>query len=268
MKNLKFSVLIPVYHGDKLILFREALESIFNQTLKPDQIVVVVDGPVEEELRDYLEELDQLESLNCLWLDENKGLGEALNQGLKACHYSIVARMDADDCALLNRFEKQIPLMKDFDLISGTLAEFEKDPMVVKSHRTCLDASAIKRWYWLKNPFNHPAVVFRKEFVEKSKGYLHMPFFEDWYLWIRMIRKGARFGNVVEPVVCFRTGDEQIRRRRGVKYMRHEFDFSLRLVQEGYIDPSQFLIKIILSSVFRLLPTKLFRLITMTILRK
>ena len=211
-----FSVLIPVYKNDELEHFRAAIQSINeDQTVKPSQIVISIDGPLPEKLREYLQHLEREPIITCVWSNENNGLGIALNKGLEYCRYDIVARMDSDDVAYPARFEKQLKLIESNDLISSNLAEFSESIEKVESYRKAMTKDLISQKYWLRNPFNHPSVMFRKSAVLSAGGYVHMPFFEDWYLWIRMIAQGARCDNINEPLVYFRSDSRQLNRRRG-----------------------------------------------------
>ncbi|WP_353067131.1 glycosyltransferase [Arcanobacterium hippocoleae] len=133
----KFSVLLPVYIADKPEFFIRAIRSAtIEQTLPPTQIVVVCDGPVHPDIQNFLRKASSDESteligktqLTVIKTPQNRGLSHALNLGLAACKYDTVARADADDISLPNRFEKQIPYFKKgYDLVGSALTEFNID---------------------------------------------------------------------------------------------------------------------------------------------
>ena len=108
-----FSVLLSVYKKEQPAYLRECLDSLFTQTLMPDEIVLVKDGPLTDELDRTIDEYVQLHpELKVVALPQNRGLGCALNEGLKHCSFSLVARMDTDDIAKPERFEKQIRVFR------------------------------------------------------------------------------------------------------------------------------------------------------------
>jgi len=264
-----FSVLVPVYKNDELGHFKSAIKSIYeDQTVKPSQIVISIDGPLPEELREYVQHLEREPIFTCVWSAHNNGLGIALNKGLEQCRYDIVARMDSDDVAYPTRFEKQLVLIESNDLVSSNLAEFSDSIDKVESHRKAMTKDLISQKYWLRNPFNHPSVMFRKSSVLSAGGYVHMPFFEDWYLWIRMIAQGARCDNINEPLVYFRSDSRQLNRRRGLTYLKHEIHFVMILKRQKYISSIQLYTRVAISIIFRLLPMRVFKFITKVLLRK
>lgn len=264
-----FSVLIPVYKNDELRHFKAAIKSIHeDQTVKPSQIVISIDGPLPEKLKEYVQHLEREPIFTCVRSAHNNGLGIALNKGLEQCKYDIVARMDSDDVAYPTRFEKQLKLIESNDLISSNLAEFSESVDKVESYRKAMTKELITKKYWLRNPFNHPSVMFCKSAVLSAGGYIHMPFFEDWYLWIRMIAQGARCDNINEPLVYFRSDSRQLNRRRGLTYLKHEIHFVRTLKRQKYISSIQLFIRVTISIVFRLLPIRVFKFITKVLLRK
>lgn len=269
MEKIDFSVLIPVYFNDNLNDFKLALESVwYNQTLKPSQIIISVDGPLTLELKNYIKAVESDCIVDVVWNVKNSGITKALNLGLEVAKFDIVARMDADDVAHPERFHKQMPLMLENDLISCSLAEFSKTYIDVESIRTATRKDKIDRVYWLLNPFNHPGVIFRKRVVKEAGGYLEMPLFEDWYLWIRMISIGARCDNINEALVFFRSNMKQLNRRRGIEYYKQEMHFIRTLFKQGYTTYLQFILRVMLISIFRFLPYNAFKYITKNLLRK
>ena len=89
--RMPFSVLLSVYHGDVPDFFREALESIFNQTLLPDELVLVVDGKVPHETREIIKSFEDSHKIKTIWLKENMGHGYARRVGLDKCKYEFIS---------------------------------------------------------------------------------------------------------------------------------------------------------------------------------
>ena len=110
--KVKYSVLISLYYKEKPDYLRKALDSVFNQSLRADEVVLVEDGKLMPELDSVINEYSQKYSeLKVVSYEKNQGLGYALNYGIQFCKYDIIARMDADDIAKPDRFEKQIKIL-------------------------------------------------------------------------------------------------------------------------------------------------------------
>jgi glycosyltransferase involved in cell wall biosynthesis len=118
-----FSLLLPVYAGDQAgALDAALLSATAGQTLPPSQVVLVQDGPVDAALAGVLDQWAQQPEVTLVRLPENRGIAAALNAGLTACRYGIVARLDADDVALPDRFAAQVPLVAGgLDVVGGAL---------------------------------------------------------------------------------------------------------------------------------------------------
>ena len=118
-----FSVLLSLYHKESPLFLRQSLTSIFTQTLLPIEVVLVEDGPLTDELYVIIEESTiRHPELKVVSLPSNQGLGKALNEGLKHCSYDLVARMDTDDIAKPDRFEKQMAVFlehPEIDVVGG-----------------------------------------------------------------------------------------------------------------------------------------------------
>ncbi len=225
----KFSVLMSVYRNDKPEFVRRAVESVTTeQTYKPDEVVLVVDGPVPEGLSSLIKGYENAPNsiFNVIWLPENKGLGNALRVGVEAARNEIIARMDSDDVSAPDRFEKQILYMEqhpDCDLLGGQISEFinEESNIVGRRIVPCKHEEILM---WLKGrcPFNHVSVTALRSRVIAVGNYLDWHFNEDYYLWIRMAEAGYRFSNLPDTLVNVRVGVDMYRRRGGWKYFKSE----------------------------------------------
>ena len=261
----KFSVLISIYYKEKTEYFNRAMQSIWDeQRVKPDEIVLVQDGELTEELYSFIDECKSKlgEVLKIIPLKQNVGLGDALNEGIKHCRYELIARMDTDDIALPDRFEKQLKAFKnsDIDICSSWVSEFDYDEKEIVSYRKIPENhDEIVHYFKMRNGINHPAVMYKKLLVEKAGGYKKMMWFEDYYLWARMILNGAKFYNIQEPLVNMRAGYRQLERRGGLKYAIEEFKFLYRLKEIGFVSTIQFIKSVMIRFVARILPKSLLK---------
>ena len=225
---IPFTVCICVYHRDNYKYFKEAVESVTTrQIVKPNEVVIVVDGPIYGSLKEIVEAYEKDKDLfKVIWLPENRGLGNALHLGVEEAGYNYIARMDSDDIADPNRFEKQIQYLKEnpsCDIIGGQIAEFIDDATNIVGKRTVpIENSDIYCYLKSRCPFNHMTVVFKKDAVLKVGNYLDWHFNEDYYLWIRMAEAGCKFANLPDTLVNVRVGKDMYRRRGGWKYFKSE----------------------------------------------
>ncbi len=242
---MQFSVLMSVYKGDKPDEVAHAINSVLNQTVRADQIVLVLDGPVSEELRQLVYQYaDSEKAIEVFPLEQNVGLGRALSIGLTYCKYEYVARMDSDDYSLPDRFEKQIAFLKahpEIDVLGGQIAEYDsamKNELAVRTVPLTSDDIAEKMK--ARNGMNHVTVMYKKSAVLSSGNYQHCPYFEDYYLWCRMIKGGYKFHNLDSVLVNVRTGDGMYQRRGGKAYNEAIISFQKKILKLGVINKHQY----------------------------
>jgi hypothetical protein len=258
----KFSLLMSVWRGDDPAFLDAAFRSaVHDQTRRPDDVVLVQDGPVPPPLETAIADLIGSSPVptTLLALDANVGLGVALDQGMSQCAHDIVARMDADDIALPHRFAVQVPLVEaGVDLLGSSLLEFGDDPSDIVGRRVPpIDPESIARYARFHQPFNHPTVVYRRSAVEAAGGYRHLALMEDYLLFAKMIAQGARVANVEEPLVLYRVGAGAYARRGGVILLRSEWRLQRRLLDLGFTSRPQFIRNVVVRGGYRLVPERL-----------
>ena len=267
-----FSVLMSVYKKEQAGYLAEAMESVFNQSLVPDEVVLMEDGPLTDELEQTISELKKRHPQIVTYsFAENVQLGRALAKGVELCSHELIARMDTDDIAKPDRFEKQLAIFEkysDIDVVGAWIDEFEDDISEVKSVRKLPELpDDIRQFAKRRNPINHPVVMFRKSAVLAAGGYRHFPLFEDYYLWIRMLMNGAKFYNIQESLLYFRFSPEMFKRRGGWKYMINELHFLQMMRQMHFISFSQFMQNLFVRFSIRLIPNSLRAIIYTKLIR-
>lgn len=222
----EYSFLMSVYKKEHPEFLEQSIESMLVQTIIPDQIVIVKDGPLTNELDEVINKFDAKfpELFNIVVLEKNMGLGKALNEGLKACRNELVARMDSDDLCKNNRCELQLQKFQenaDLSIVGTAVDEFDLDINKINATKTALETdNEIKKYMRSRNPMNHPTVMFKKSDVEKVGGYQDMHFNEDYYLWVRMALANMLFANINESLVLMRVTIDTYGRRGGYKYYK------------------------------------------------
>ncbi len=222
----KISVLMSVYKNDKPEWIELSVKSVVDQTVKPDEILLIVDGPVSDEIKNKINELEkEIKILKVNALEQNIGLGNVLKMGLPMTKNDIVARMDADDISKPDRFEKQLNYMieNDLDIVGSYIEEFSVDSNKIDSIREVpITMKDVEGYIKSRNPFNHMTVMMKKQKALEAGGYLDMHYCEDYYLWCRMFLSGAKMGNIPESLVLARMNADTFRRRGGMKYFKSQ----------------------------------------------
>lgn len=255
----KFSVLISIYYKESPQYFREALDSIFAQTLLPTEIVLVKDGPLTPELDAVISEYSARYPIFKIVVNEtNQGLGLALAKGLLACSNEYIARMDTDDLMSPTRFEKEIKKLDEgYDVVGCWTKIFEgsiSNVLCIRKRPEFHDD--IVRLAKRRSPINHAGAVFRKSAVLKAGNYQHCLLFEDYHLWVRMILNGARFYNIPEPLYFFRHSSNVVKRRGGFQYMITELKTMVYFYRIGFYSFSDLVINSSIRCCVRMMPSK------------
>ena len=223
-----YSVLLSVYCKEKPNFLAQSLDSMFNQSVAPEEVVIVEDGPLTEGLYSVLNKYSEMypDSFKRAVNQTNMGLGKALNRGLAVCKNELIARMDTDDISKPERCEKQLQMFlenPDLDVVGTNIAEFIDNSKVVCSVREVPSVhEEICEFLKKRCPFNHMTVMFKKASVISAGGYLDWHFNEDYYLWVRMFLNGSCFANINENLVSVRVGKDMFARRGGYKYYKSE----------------------------------------------
>ena len=271
--SANYSVLMSVYYKEKPENLKEAMNSIWNQSVKTDDFVLVCDGKLTKELDQVIEEMVQNhKELNVVQLKENVGLGKALNLGLKYCKHELVARMDSDDISRHDRCERQIRVFEvnpEISICSGTVEEFTNDITVINARRVLPENnSEIVEFAKKRNPFNHPCVMYKKSEVEKAGGYRDFYLLEDYYLWIRMIQSGCVGYNIQEPLLWMRGGADMYKRRAGLKYGISQVKLFWYMRKTNFIGYYGFIKSAVQRMIVSLVPNKLRQNVFKLFLRK
>lgn len=240
MNSSGFSVCMSVYKNDNADDFANAVKSVYNQTCRPNEIVIVVDGPVSEVLEDTIESLEEsLKILKVIRLENNMGHAIARQAGLEAASNELCAIMDADDLSVSYRFERQLKVFEehpDISVVGGLINEFIGYPTNAVGTRVVPELDEdIKAYLKSRCPMNLVTVMFKKSAVMAVGGYRDWYCEEDYFLWIRLAMARFKFYNIQENLVNVRVGEEMYRRRGGKKYFHSEARLQKYMFDHGLI---------------------------------
>lgn len=271
----KYSVLMSVYAKDHPDYLRLAIESMLNQTVKPEQYVIVEDGPLTVELNEVIDGYKETQSelFTVVKISQNKGLSNALNVGLKECRNELIARMDADDISLPKRCEKELSFFRQYlqlDICGCNIAEFYDNPDEIQAYRIVpAKYEDIKKFLRKRTPFNHPTVMYKKSRVLESGGYsTDILRKQDYDLFSRMITNGSYVRNVEEVLFLFRANENNYARRKSKATLKNAFRVYWRHYKRGGCSLIDFTIMLGGEILFFCMPIKVMKLLSDRLLRK
>lgn len=272
----KYSVLMPLWYKEDMNNLKSSLLSIVNQTVKPDEVVMIKDHRISKEMQDLIDGVFDKSGVEInIYEDyslDKKGLSSILNFGVQKCRNSLIARMDTDDIADDSRCEAEL---KEFEndselaLVGTWVYEFDDDPEDIKAlHSVPTGMAEIKRRMKYTNPFNHPTVMFRKEIILACGNYdknLHKN--EDYDLWYRVVSGGYRCKNINKPMLKFRRGEMFNKRRKNREQHLGKIELKKRMLKDGYMTRFEYVVSYTMEKMYFFMPTCMRRM-AFKILRK
>lgn len=251
----EFSVCMSVYKNDLPSDFMVAVRSIYNgQTVKPNEIILVIDGPISDDLSNAIKTLqEEIHVLKVIPLERNMGHAIARQTGLDSASNNLVAVMDADDIAISTRFEKQLLAFEkhpDVSVVGGVINEFIESPSNIVGTRICPENdNEIKEYLKSRCPMNLVTVMFKKDDILTVGGYQDWYCEEDYYLWVRLTINNYKFYNIQENLVDVRVGKEMYQRRGGYRYFVSEKKLQRYMFKHNLISFPRYLYNVIIRFV-------------------
>lgn len=273
-KYPKYSVLMSVYYKEKPNWLDLSINSMMNQTVMPDEFVLVEDGPLTKELEiiinKYVKKYPKI--FNVIKIEKNGGLGPALKFGIENCKNEYIARMDSDDYSVSTRVEKQFEIYlkhPDLGLVGSNVDEFNGDISNISCHVILPEKhDDIYKFSKKRCPFRHPTLLYKKSAVLKADNYRKFYLCEDYDLYVRMLTTGCKCYNIQEPLVLMRVGKDFYKRRGGWKYMKTILKFKNEQLKTGYFTLFDYLRSTIPHIIVCLIPNSLRDWIYRNLLRK
>jgi len=262
--NSVFSVIMSVYAKDKPEYFETAMLSVIDQTLKPNEIVVVKDGPIDWDVNSIVNKLCQKYKSKCkiLSLEKNSGPGAARQYAAEHTANELIAIMDSDDISVPTRFEDQVNEFNqhpELDAIGGLIAEFTGDNPVLSEIKRVVPEmhKEIFEMGKYRNPMNNATVMFKKNSLLKVGGYKSIRGTEDHELFVRMMMGGQQFYNIQKILVKVRVGTDMYKRRGGVNFIKSDLSLLNTMYKTRYIKISQYIVNLVLRFILRAMPNTL-----------
>ncbi len=271
MEKIKVSILMSIYYKEKAEYFRKSLDSILEQTYLPDEIVLVKDGPLAEELEEVIQGYKNKINMKIVSLKRNIGLGLALREGVLNCSNEIIIRMDTDDIMHPKKIFEQIKIFtekKDLILVGTNGYDFNKDKNDIISERILPEKNKeILKFSKRRCPFIHAGIGFKKSYAIKVGNYQNCFWFEDYDLFLRMLKIGEGY-NIQENLLYIRSDFDFYGRRGGILYIKNEIKALTRFYKKGYMNIYYYLTNIIIRLGVRICGNKLRGIIYKNFLRK
>lgn len=255
---MNLSVLISTYHGENPVDVDNCLESTYEQTLPPDEVVIVKDGPLPLELDNTVDKWANRYSdcTKVIAFEENRGTGKALQTGLAECAHDLIAKVDSDDTSIKERFEKQFEYLTNnpsVAAVGGYMKEILPDgeERIREVPESSKDLRSYARY---RSPINHPTSMYRKSAVESVGGYRDLRSMQDYDLWVRLLLSGYNLANIPEVLATSEVSEDWYARRGGIEYAQIEFGLLVDFWKRGFLNNYQFLVNICTKTPIRLSP--------------
>lgn len=275
MQNSKYTVLMSVYYKEKPEYLSLSIESMLNQTVKPDEFIIVKDGPLTTELDEVINNFVTAypKTFNIIVNETNLGLGPALAKGIENSKNELIARMDSDDYVVSTRCERQLEKFREdpkLEMVGSYEAEFVDDiDNVISIHRVPSENDGIERFMHRRCSVLHPTVMYKKSAVLKSGNYQPVLLYEDYDLFARMVLEyHIKSYNIPEPLYYIRTSEDFFKRRGGIKYAKTVLKFKWGQYRKGYMSLMDFCISGLGQAFVCVLPNSLRKSFYMKFLRK
>lgn len=261
-EEFSLSVIMPVHARVSLCDFKIALASVLNQTFPAHEVIVVADGAISTELREYLVGFSAGGSVKLVQSEINRGPGAARNLGAAVAKGSYFVFMDADDRSAPNRFELQIREMKDLrlDAVGAQIAEYEDSFSRYLGHRIVPTDPTVLSWRLkIRSPMNNVTGVVSRQAFEAVGGFPVIFKGEDFVFWARIIKCGFAVTNLPDTLVDVSAGAMMTSRRLSLKTWKADSTFALFLLKEGYLSRFEFLVLYLLQFIRAFTPRGIFR---------
>lgn len=208
-KQPLISVIMPVYNAQDYLRF--AIESILKQTYQNFELIIVNDASTDDSLAIISHYQKQnSDKIKVISLKKNRNCGGDMcaNQGLKHAKGEFVARMDADDIAHLQRFEKQVAFLNDHPevfLVGSNAYVINKQGTIIGEKKEPSTTAAIYKSYCTFHPLIHPACMFRRMVGDVPFTYdINYSANNDYYTFFKLLCKGFKFVNLEEKLLYYR----------------------------------------------------------------
>lgn len=266
---MQYTGLMSVYRSEKVNLLEKSFDSILNQTKLPTEFVLIKDGPLTKKLNNCItnfEKQAQGKNIQVKILENKKnlGLGKSLQRGVKECSCEWIARFDSDDISIATRMEKSMDYVEknhEVKILGGYISEFSGSPdEPVNIRKVPITNQEIKGRINTRNPFNHMSVFFEKEAILNVGNYQDVPYFEDYYLWFRLIKQGYQASNLPEVLVNAHVDNDFYKKRGGSQYLKKELYFQKLVFSKGYISRKRYFMNVVTRGLVRLMPKRALKL--------
>ena len=269
----KYSVLMSVYKNDNVDWLKDAINCMLDQSVKPDEFVIVEDGPLTEELNKTINDYSTSNKIfNIVKIQKNGGLGPALKLGVEKCKNEWIARMDSDDYSPNDRIEKQFNMLEkypDVGIIGSNAIEFYDNINNIAS-KVNLPEKPDEVFSFAKRrcPFRHSGILYKKSEILRAGNYQECYLFEDYDLYTRMLLKGTKGYNVQEYLLYVRVNPDFYKRRGGIKYLKSVLKAKRRFYKIGFYSLKDYIISSFAHILVCLMPNSFRNFVYKKFLRK
>jgi glycosyltransferase involved in cell wall biosynthesis len=234
---MKFSLLLPIHIGIKFNDFKKSFDSLINQKVKPSEFIIILDGPVKGLIIDYIKLFKKKNRIKLIRNIKNIGLGASLKKGILISKFNLIIRADSDVIYNGNRNKEMILFYlknKSIDIFGSWMLEIDESQKYYQKKTPHTNESIYSKMNF-RNPINHPTVMFKKSKIILAGNYKHMPFFEDYYLWLRCKKIRCKFLNIKSNLATTTIDLDYVKRRHGLNYFLNFLQFQTIIYKENLV---------------------------------
>lgn len=260
---MNYTVIMSIYKKVPVQFLKVSIDSVLNQTITPDEFIIVKDGPLTSEQNELINKInfENNKIIKIINFEQNVGCGIAYNEAIKQCKTKYATIMDSDDYIIPTKNEQQLLFLEkhnEYDIIGSNVYEFMGNIKNITSLRLLPEKHEdIVKFAHKRCPIAQPTAMFKVESVIKSGNYQNSKLTEDYDLYIRMMMKECKFYNMQNVLTYMRVNDDFYSRRGGIKYVKPILSFKYKWYKNGFYSLPQFLITFFASLFVSLIPNKL-----------
>lgn len=229
---VKIAVLMSLYNETEEQIL-QSVESILAQTFGDFEFIIVNDAPGDEMMAKVSRRLEKMDKrIKVLYNEKNIGLAMSMNKAAEASESEYIARMDADDIAKTDRFEKEVAALEEgHDFVCSNYVFIEYDGTLSREQSVYYPAATIERALPYGNIIHHPTIMMKRQIFEDVGGYRDFPCSQDYDLWLRLLEKGIKIKSLKEKLIYYRLRENGVSRSNPMKQIA-TLDYIRKLYRE------------------------------------
>jgi hypothetical protein len=230
-----FSLCICIYEKDTLTNIKLVFRGIFRNTILPNEILILENGPLNFDLSNYLKNTNYPKIFKIIKLQFNIGLARGFNLLARQCINEWIIKQDADDFSYKTRFAKLMKKAEEGYTLCGSFMQERYDNNSKFKRSVPINFLEIKNKIKYRNPFNNPTMLINKKIFNKLLGFPSINYKEDYALWIIWLNYNNKIMNLSETLVSSINSKKLIQRRKETNSIKNELQIRKMLYTNQHV---------------------------------